>query len=301
MATPTVTNRGFKGSLTKGEMLKANRENFNVFINGRAMREPKRFIYIHSVAKREFGPLTHLLFPRLVLRGCTNGQRFVTAAVIGDPIPQASPDQERGGTRIDEEDAWRACIDLLNPNNPTNDPYWNNAGSIDAFMTTSQNCNLIQQGVWPSLYEHPPEPEIRRAEKSRDDRYRAITQKAIRLASVSRKELNEYLQTHPEVHTAMDELGLTADWHTKPEVRAFCEYCGDEVKSGIAFHQSSAGVLCIIDLERALKAGAITKERYIELAELRQTAEPIENEGELTGEAEKRRPGRPVGSGRKTS
>ena len=279
----TVTNRGFKGSLTKGEMVKANAENFNVFINGRAMRDPKRMIYIHSVAKKDFGPLTHLLFPRLILRGCTNGERYVTSAVIPDPIPQASPDQERGGTRIDEEDGWRACIDLLNPNNPTNDPYWNNAGSVPAFVSTSQNCNLIAQGVWPSLHEKPPEVEIRRAEKARDDRYRAMTTKAIQLASKSRKDLNEYLQTYPEVHTAMDALGLKADWHQTAEVSVYCPYCGDEIRQGIAFHQSSAGVLCVLDHKKAFKAGAITIERFNELESLEEE-DPFGNGESYTDE-----------------
>lgn len=251
MATPSVTNRGFKGGLTSGEMRKANPENFNVFINGRAMREPRRYIYIHSVAKHNFGPITHTLFPRLFIKGCMNGERFVTAAVVPDPIPQASPDQERGGTRIDEEDGWRACIDLLNPNNPTNDPFWNNAGSVPAYVSTSQGCDLISQGVWPSLEKEPPEEEIRKAEQARDNRYRQMTQHAIQLASKSRKELNDYLQMHPDVHEAMDCLGLKADWHQTVEVKEFCLNCGDEVRQGIAFHKSSAtGELCVIDRER---------------------------------------------------
>jgi hypothetical protein len=272
-------------------MVKANAENFNVFVNGRAIREPKRMIYIHSVAKKDFGPLTHLLFPRLILRGCTGGERYVTSAVIPDPIAQASPDQERGGTRIDEEDGWRACIDLLNPNNPTTDPYWDNAGSVPGFVSTSQNCNLIAQGVWPSLHEEPPEDEIRRAEKARDNRYRAITQNAIQLASKSRKELNEYLQTYPEVHTAMDMLGLRADWHQTAEVSTHCPYCGDEIRQSIAFHQSSAGVLCVLDPERALKAGAIDLDKYELLMEIQHGEDMVE---ELGQEQPRRRRGRPA-------
>ena len=34
-----------------------------------------------------------------------------------------------------------------------------------------------------------------------------------------------------------------------------CPNCGDVVKAGIAFHKSSAGVLCIIDKKRADEAG----------------------------------------------
>ncbi len=278
MSTPSVTNSGFRGGLTKSEMRKANPENFNVFFNSHAVRDPKRLIYIHSVAKRSFGPIAHTLFPKLTLPGCISGERYVTCATIGDPIPQASPDQERGGTRVDEHDAWRSCIDLLNPNNPTNDPYWNNAASVPAYMGTSTGCDLIAQGVWPSLNKIPPEDEIKRAEKARDDRYRAMTQNAIRLASKSRKELNDYLVDHPDVHEAMDSLGLRADWHQTAEVKESCPNCGDDIRQGIAFHQSTAGVLCIIDPERALKAGAIDREKFESLIPKRGPGRPPQNQ-----------------------
>jgi hypothetical protein len=267
MATASLVNTGMHSAKTKAAMRGANPENFNVIISGRKMRASERLIYIHSVAKRTFGPLTHLLFPRLILKGCQEGERWVTCAVVGDPIPQASPDQERGGTRIDEEDAWRACIDLLNPNNPTNDPYWNAVATAPAYMTTAQDCNLVALGVWPSLNEIPTEEEIRKAEGARDDSYRRITQRAIQLSAKSRRELNDYLSNHPEVHTAMDALGLTADWHQTAQVKAACPNCGDEIKAGIAFHKSSAGVLCVIDPYRAFKAGAIDRARFEALTE----------------------------------
>ena len=275
MGAPSVSNPGLNSGLSRAETRKANPENFNVIIDGRMMREPRRLIYLHSVAKREFR-VSHTLFPYLIIKGCMAGERYVTAATIPDPIPQVCPDQERGGRRVDEHDGWRSCIDLLNPNNPTNDPYWNNAAGVPAYMGTSTGCDLISQGVWPSLNKIPPEAEIKRAEKARDDRYRAMTQNAIRLASKSRRELNEYLQEHPDVHEAMDSLGLKADWHQTAEVKISCPNCGDEIKQGLAFHQSSAGIMCIIDPERALKAGAIDRAKYESLTE---TDEPRRGPG----------------------
>jgi len=265
MAIAGIRNLGFTNTKTQNAMRGANQENFNPIVNGRMLRPPLRHIYLYSVAKREFGPLHHLLFPRLILRGCAPGERWTRCAVIADPVTQASPDQERGGTRVDEEDAWRASIDLLSPNNPTDDPYFNNAGSLPSYFSTSTNCDYISQGVWPSLNAEPTEEEISRAEKARNDRYRAITQKAIQLESKSVKSLNEYLETTPDVHTAMDVLGLQAGWHKAQEVRMECPNCGDTIKSGIAFHQSRAGILCIIDPDRALKAGAINRDIYNEL------------------------------------
>jgi len=260
-----IRNLGFNNGKTQNEMHAANADNFNPIVNGRMIRPPLRHVYIYSVAKRDFGPLSHLLFPRLTLRGCEPGERWTRCATIADPVTQASPDQERGGTRIDETDAWRACIDLLSPSNPSIDPYWNNPGALPAYFSTNRNCDYIAQGVWPSLNEEPTEEEIKRAEKVRDARYKALTQKAIQLESKSTKELNEFLSETPEVHTAMDSLGLQASWHKMQEVRQDCPNCGDSIRAGIAFHQSTAGILCVIDPDRALKAGAINRERYNEL------------------------------------
>lgn len=259
----SMTNLGMDHPQSRSAMRGANPENFEVFINGRAMREPLRMIYIHTVAKRSAGPLSRALFPRLKLAGCENGERYVTCACVPDPIPQASPDQERGGNRIDEHSGWRAVIDLLNPWNLTNDPY---LGSQNAdFYANRNGTNLIAEGFWPSLNEVPGEEEIALAEKTVKKRYQYLTKEAQRLSAVSTKDLNEFLQLYPDTHIAMDALGLQATWHTANTVTISCPNCGDSIKQGLAFHMSSAGVICILDAQRAFKAGAISKEKFEEL------------------------------------
>jgi len=260
----SISTVPFGDKRTQGAMRGANPENFNVFFSGHTMRDPKRIIYIHTVAKKSTNPLTRILFPRLILRGCENGERFVTCAAIPDPISQASPDQERGGSRIDEHDGWRAAIDLLNPTNFSNDPFLGTQNPD--FFANRNGQNLIALGFWPSLNEVPTEEEIKRAEKNRDQNYRWLTREATRLAAVSTKDLNEFLQTYPDTHIAMDALGISANWHTLNVVSASCPNCGDNIKQGLAFHKSSAtDKLCVIDPEKAYKAKAITKEEYEEL------------------------------------
>lgn len=262
MATPSVANHGFKGGLTVDEMRKANSENFNVVLGGRRMRQPDRIIYIHSVAKRDF-PVRTFLFPRLNLKGCSGGERYVTCTTLPDPVLQPSPDQERGGTRVDEHDGWRAAIDMLNPSNLTADPY---TGSDNpSFYGNRNGTNLIAEGFWPSFNEEPTEEEIRRAERHRDSRFRYLTAEAMRLAAVSTRELNEFLQRFPDTHMAMDALGLAAPWHQKNDVRAVCPNCGEPIKQGVAFHKLG-DIICVLDPERAFKAGAITREKYEDLA-----------------------------------
>ena len=58
---------------------------------------------------------------------------------------------------------------------------------------------------------------------------------------------------------------MKADWHQKREVLAKCPNCGDDVAPGIAFHKSSVGILCVIDPEKAFKAGAIDRARMEDL------------------------------------
>lgn len=249
---------------TQKELRKQNEANFNTIINGRAMREPRRMLYIHAVSKKP-KDVTRTLFAKLHLKGCENGERYVTCAVVPDPIPQPSPDQERGGTRIDESDGWRACIDLLNSNNWTNDPY---SGSNNPdFYANRQGMNLIAEGFWPSIHEVPPESEIKRAEECVKKHYQWLTKEAIRLnGSGMQREFNEFLQTYPDTHVAMDALGLSAPWHAASVIEAFCPNCGEKIRPGIAFHTGELGP-CVIDPVRAYKAGVLTKERMEELME----------------------------------
>lgn len=269
----SFSNLGFEDPKTQSAMRGYNSENFNPIINGRMLREPLRVIYIHTVARRTLPPLTKTLFPKLTLHACEHGERFVTCTSIPDPIVQASPDQERGGTRPDEHDGWRAAIDLLNPSNTTNDPF---VGTQNPdFFANRSGQNLIAEGYWPSFNKIPTEEEIKRAEKHRDQRYRYLTREAMRLAAISTKDLNEFLQSYPDTHVAMDSLGMEANWHAISVIKATCPKCGDSVKPGIVAHQSTAGFLCIIDPEGAFKAGAITRERYEDLVTAPEAVKPV--------------------------
>lgn len=246
---------------TQSEIRKQNAENFNVIVNGRTFREPRRTIYIHSVAKRDFGPISRPLFTKITLRGCTKGERVVLSAKIPDPVLLSSPDQERGGTRVDEHDGWRAAIDLLNPANLTTDPYGSSTYASGAPLASDfRGCNLVGQGLFPSFNEVPTEAEIARAEKARDDRFRSLVQRAQQLEATSPKQLQELLMEQPDVHTAMDALGLESSWHRRQETKAHCPNCGDSIRPGVAFHRSTVTEeICIIDKLRAAEAGVFKR------------------------------------------
>jgi hypothetical protein len=248
----------FDEARNAGEMRKQNPENFNPVFTTR-MRPPAGMVYIYSVSRRDM-KTTHSLFPPMTLKGCRNSERYVLSTQITDPVSQASPDLERGGNRVDEHDGWRVAIDLLNPDNPTDNPWANT--SLSAL---SWGCNMIARGLFPSRENPPSEEDIVKAEAMRDSYYERITEEATRLESVSTRELNDFLKQNPDVHDAMDALNLSASWHRRRELMAVCPNCGQSVKRGVAFHKFE-DMLCVIDPERAWKAGMITKQKCQELS-----------------------------------
>jgi hypothetical protein len=261
----SISTVPFTDKRTQSAMRGANPENFDgAFFSGHAMREPRRFIYIHTVARRTLPPIKRKLFPGIVLRACENGERTVMCTPIPDPVPEMIMDEMNGGRQFKEHPGWRAAIDLLNPKNYSDDPF---LGSNNPdFFANRNGSNLIAEGYWPSLNEVPTEEEIKRAEKHRDAHYRWLTREATRLAARSKKDLDEFLQNYPDTYNAMDALGIKSDWHTPSFVTSSCPNCGDAIRQGLAFHKSSVtDRLCVIDAEKAYRARAITKEEYEEL------------------------------------
>ena len=265
MATAAgITTVGFGDKRTQAAMRGANPDNFNIIVSGHMMRDPRRLIYIHSVSRRSFLVKGRMFFPNFLMAGCENGERSVLCGAIPDPISQPRPDIENGGTRINEHDGWRVTCDLLNVNNLTGNPY--SGDNNPDFYANRSGQNYISEGLWPSLHKIAPEEEIKAAEGRRDRHYRYLTKEATRLAAVSTKELNEFLQTYPDTHIAMDALGMSANWHSLSIVKVSCPNCGDDIKQGLAFHRSSVtDRLCVIDAERAYRAKAITKDERDEL------------------------------------
>lgn len=265
----SISTIGFDDKRTQSAMRGANPENFT-FISGHAMRDPRRMIYIHTVARRTLPPVKRKLFPGLQLRVCDQGQRYVLSAVIPDPVPESVNNEMTGDKDIREHDGMKAAIDVLNPRNPTShpkvpsDPFWGT--NNPDFFTNRNGSNLIALGYWPSLYQVPPEEEVARAERFRDNNYRWLAREVQRLASRSTKDRDEFLQTYPDAYNALDALGIKTEYHAPPTVTATCPNCGDAIKQGVAFHKSSVtDKLCVINPEQAYKAKAITKDEYEEL------------------------------------
>lgn len=244
--------------ITKSMTKSLNEDEFNPDL-GNTRYHVDGTVYIFSTARRDFF-VSQPLFPGLTLRGCTNGERYVLAATVPDPVPQASPDLERGGRRMDYHPGWQCAIGLLFAESDSGD--WKKGGNTVAI---SVGTNLIAQGLFPSKTNPPDEADIRAAEQFRDRRYKWLTDEAMKAARQSSRKLNDFLHQHEDVHDAMDALGLKADWHQKREVLSKCPNCGDDIPASVAFHRSSVGIICVLDPERAFKAGAIDRARMEDL------------------------------------
>jgi hypothetical protein len=264
----------FEKGESLGEMKAKNKDEFNPQL-GNTRYTVERTIYIFSTAKRDF-TVSQPLFPGLVLRGCAGenaSKRYVLAAKIPDPVPQTSPDLERGGRRIDYHDGWMCAIGLLFPENgrpAQNDETerwsgdWITGGAASAI---SQGTNLIAQGLFPSLTNPPAESDVLAAEAFRDKRYQRLTDGAFKAAAKSSKALSDYLTEHEDVRDAIEAMGIdgTALGIVKRQVTRLCPNCGDSIPSSVAFHKSSTGILCVLDVERAFKAGAIDRAKMEDL------------------------------------
>ena len=260
MATSTVKQvHGFTDPLAAGQM---RTQNPDLFHEGLPRMFPiHRHIYIYSVARKDFPNRRHVYW-RGPLVGCTGankGERYVLAATIPDPPQQITVDAERGGKRVEpeprDEAGWRVAIDILNPNNPSLNPYLQLDAEQTAIYATGQNVDLIRYGLFPSLHNPPLEEEIQRAEAARDKSYQDLVDEAFQEQASNPQNFRNWLKNHPDIGIAMEATGTVADWFKTPESKMSCPNCGDIIKSGIAFHKSSAGVLCILDKERAAKAG----------------------------------------------
>lgn len=227
------------------------------------MHSIHRHIFIHSVATRDFD-IKHVYF-KGTLHGCKNGERYVTPHAVADPPQQITVDAERGGTRVEveprDEAGWRVAIDMLNPNNPSTDPYFKPSPRQAALYSLGQGVDLIKYGLFPSLNKVPTEDELKKAEAARDETRQALVDEAFEEHASNPQNFRSWMRNHPDIHDAAESLGVEADFLVKKAVvKTSCPNCGDSVKSGIAFHKSSAGVLCIIDFKKAYEAGAIKKE-----------------------------------------
>lgn len=252
---------GLEDPEVQQKMMQLNAGTWDPRIDRNMLRDPDRMIHVFSVSKRSFTIDRAPLWVKLHLRACGKDDRYVAVAHIPDPLMQAVHNTENGRRRGEAHDGLRAAIDLLNPNNPTNDPDWNPSPEMAAMFGSSRGCDLFAQGLFLSLREEPTDAEITRAEERRNARYRALIAQADSLEQTNRKELEEFLRGEDgtDLRMALDFYGEQRAYHKPMIATRSCPNCGDAIKLGVAFHLLPNNMYCVNDWPRAVDAGVKTK------------------------------------------
>jgi hypothetical protein len=256
-----ATLHGLEDPEVQQKMMKLNAGTWDPRVDRNMLREPDRMIHIFSVSPRQFIVDRAPLWVKLHLRACPKGERYIPVAHIPDPLMQMVHNTENGRRRGEAHDGLRAAIDLLNPNNPTNDPDWNPSPEMAALFGSSKGCDLFAQGLFVSLNEIPGEGEIAKAEERRDARRRMLIAHADSLEQTNRKELEEFLKGEDglDLRLALDFFGEERQYHKPMIATRPCPNCGTSIKSGIAFHLLPNNAFCINNWPAAVEAGVKTK------------------------------------------
>jgi hypothetical protein len=256
-----ATLHGLEDPEVQEKMVKLNAGWWDPRIDRNMLRQPDRVIHIFSVSPRSFLVDRAPLWVKLNLRGCPRDERYVPVAHIPDPLMQTVHNTENGRKRGEAHNGLRAAIDLLNPNNPTDDPDWNPSPEMSAVFGTSKGCDLISQGLFLSLNEEPEEREIVKAEERRNRRWRGLIAHADSLEQINRKELEEFLKGEDgtDLRLALDFFGEERQYHRPMIATRSCPNCGISIKAGIGFHLLPNNVYCINSWPKAVDAGIKTR------------------------------------------
>lgn len=233
-------------------------------------RKPEYWVYLYNISEQEHIVSRPPLIREMKIRGRKPQETFALVAKFPQPLNMPKGNVDSGEVDIVVTDTRRFVTDIVNPDNIT----INQEAFIERSTSGGSN-DLGAKGVFWSLngpgakengYEdQPTQIEIDQARKRMEKRYRYLLDRAKAVEVSNPKDLNDLLS--PEHHAAAEYYGETYTWHNK-QVRAdYCPQCGDRMRAGAAFHKTEDGGYCILDWERAVKAGVRTRAQAFEATE----------------------------------
>jgi len=212
-------------------------------------RPPDYWVYIFTVSDREFAISQPPLIRSFTIRPKIKGQRYTLVAKLPCPFLQIDREGAVGDLMVRAHQGEKVAQSICNPNNPT----LNQDASLPAQTILGLGVDLNCQGVFWSRNAKPTEDELKGAERRRERYYEALLERARTLEISNPKEL-EYL-INQDYHMAAEYFGVETSWHRKLVKFEECPNCAEQIKPGVAFHRHSSGIICIVDPERAAKAG----------------------------------------------
>ena len=227
-----------------------------------AFRKPDYYVYIYSIASKKLERRIPPMIPCLILKACPADQDYIEVAKLEHPYQQADRDVDNGEVRIRFHDARKVAQDIVCPDAVDMD-------SAISVESTSSGNDYRAQGVFWSLNNPPTAEEVKKARQRVEKYYRALLERAQTLEYTNPKELNERL--NEDYHLAADYFGEEYSWHkirtrkAPTAAKVECPFCGESIKSGVAFHKGEDGDLCILDWKRAYEAGKVTLKQIPEV------------------------------------
>lgn len=257
-------NTGAAQSLSKVNNMEFNFNGNHYLMN----RPPDYFVYIYNVGEQNHVVSRSPIMERAVMLGKKPEQKYALCGRFPQPLITVVTNVDANENRPEYVDCQRFVMDMINPDNLGRNP-----GDQDAVITniTSVNNNIGAKGVFWSLngpeaskyghLEEPTDDEIKRAITRMERYYDKLTLEADTVQASNPAGLLGALT--PEHHLAADyntrNFGNQYKWHQTLSRLEDCELCGSKVKSGIAFHRTDEGGICVRDWERTVKAGAKTR------------------------------------------
>jgi RNA polymerase subunit RPABC4/transcription elongation factor Spt4 len=240
--------------LGAGMTTQDNQRGINWSIDANLMRPVEYHIFMFNVGVKSHEIRKPPLFPYVLVPGVGPGERYHLAFKIPNICNQGWADPDNGSIRHHGDDGRRVAMDMINPLNPGIDQDWQ-IDSKSLARATSIGDDLSQWGLFWSLNETPTEVEIGKAIARMEKFYRRLIAEANGIVQSGRYDRQGQDRLNEHHFLAADHFGYKSSWNTLVETPAGCPNCGEPIKAGIAYHKNSMDMVCIIDPERARKAG----------------------------------------------
>lgn len=214
---------------------------------------PQYHVYIYTISKREHIVQQAPLIPYLIIPACGPEEQYKLVIEIPHPMLQIERDPDKNEAKVYRHQAERVAQSICNPDNASLDQDFVNPRPL-AF-----GVNLNQQGVFWSKSNPPTKAEIAAARKRVEKYYSSLMERARTLEIANPKELESLINQdyHMAAEYAYERFPGYREipWHPRLLSRVECPNCGETIKNAkLAYHINSAGMVCVIDAERAAAA-----------------------------------------------
>lgn len=208
-------------------------------------RQPQYHVYLFNISRRSF-QVNQPLFKRQTIPACPAEKAYVMVGTLPDIIIQKDTSAETGQIAVHSFRGELVAMDIVCPSLMSFDQ--DAELSEESVSFGAGTTDLRKRGVFWSRNDIPTADELAKAKNRMEKFYRQLIQMA-----ETKARAGKLLDITEEEHVAADYFGLKATWHQVAAAPSLCPNCGEEVKSGVAFHHGTFGI-CIIDQERAEKA-----------------------------------------------